>query len=139
MQRTIRPIAIAIIERENELLVERGVDPVAQKIYYRPLGGGIEFGEMAEETIVREFDEELGLEIEHIIPLTVLQNHFVYAGEERHEIIFVFKAEFTAIEAYLENVFERKDKQEGNVQWVKKEEFRQNRLILYPNGLSDLI
>jgi ADP-ribose pyrophosphatase YjhB (NUDIX family) len=139
MQRHVRPIAIAIIERDDELLVERGIDPVAQKIYYRPLGGGIEFGEMAEDTVRREFVEELGLAVERIEPITVLQNHFVYAGEERHEIIFVFKAEFTAPEDYLQDTYERQDKLEAKVSWVKKEAFRQNKLILYPNGLADLL
>jgi ADP-ribose pyrophosphatase YjhB (NUDIX family) len=139
MQRLVRPIAIAIIEREDELLVERGLDPVAQKVYYRPLGGGIEFDEMAEDTVRREFVEELGLAIERLNPLTVLQNHFVYAGEERHEIIFVFKAEFTDPEVYLHDTYKRKDNLQSEVTWVKKDEFRQNRLILYPNGLSDFI
>lgn len=139
MHRTIRPIAIAILERDNEILVESDTDPVTQKKYYRPLGGGIEFGEMAEETISREFQEELGLGIEHIRPITVLQNHFVYAGEERHEIIFVFKAEFIAPEAYLQNTYNRLDHLAAKVSWVNKEEFRHNRLILYPNGLTDYI
>lgn len=139
MHRTIRPIAIALIERDDDLLVERGEDPIANKTYYRPLGGGIEFGEMAENTIAREINEELGLTIEHIQPITVLQNHFVYAGEERHEIIFVFKAEFTNPEDYLQDTYQRLDNLLGDVRWINKNEFRQNKLILYPNGLSDLI
>jgi len=40
----IRPIAICAFLRNNRILVAEGFDPVKDETFYRPLGGGIEFG-----------------------------------------------------------------------------------------------
>jgi len=47
----IRVIAIAVISRRSDgaLLVYDGYDTVKRERYHRPLGGGIEFGETAED------------------------------------------------------------------------------------------
>ena len=44
----IRPLAIALIFHEDRLLVMECFDNVKQEIFYRPLGGGIEFSETGE-------------------------------------------------------------------------------------------
>src|SRR5213078_1110596 len=58
------------------------------------LGGGIEYGESSRAAIVREIREEVGVEIEHLQLLGVLENIFTYEGQTGHEIVFVFDAEF---------------------------------------------
>ena len=47
----IRPIAICVFHNSNRILVFEGQDPVKGETFYRPLGGGIEFGESSEATI----------------------------------------------------------------------------------------
>jgi len=74
----IRPIAVCLFRHENRILVSEGFDTVKQDYYYRPLGGGIEYGEPSREAVAREIREELGAEIENIRLLDVLENIFVY-------------------------------------------------------------
>jgi len=72
MKNHVRPIAIAVIKRErpagqrdedDSILVFEGYDSLKDQIFYRPLGGTIEFGEPAEQTVHRELCEELNLEL----------------------------------------------------------------------------
>jgi hypothetical protein len=44
---TVRPIAIAIIRRGERIFVAEGTDDVTEETFYRPLGGLVEFGELA--------------------------------------------------------------------------------------------
>ena len=59
----IRPLAICIFRKNDRILVAEGYDPVKNEHFYRPLGGGIEFGEYSEQTIRRELMEEIGAEV----------------------------------------------------------------------------
>lgn len=43
--REIRPKAVGVFRRNDEILVFEGYDAVKDEVYYRPLGGAIEFGE----------------------------------------------------------------------------------------------
>ena len=54
----IRPNALVIIRKNNQLLSLKGIDEKTGKVFYRLLGGGIEFGENSKETLTREIKEE---------------------------------------------------------------------------------
>lgn len=59
----IRPVALGVpFRNEHEVLLARHHDDVANHDFYRPLGGGVEFGEPSEEAVRREFQEELGVD-----------------------------------------------------------------------------
>ena len=53
----IRPLAICLFSRGDQILVAEGFDPVKDETFYRPLGGAIEFGERAVQTLARELSE----------------------------------------------------------------------------------
>ena len=55
----IRPIALGLAIKNNKLLVSEGFDKVKNEIFYRCLGGGIEFLEKGKEALKREFLEEI--------------------------------------------------------------------------------
>ena len=41
----IRPVALCVFHHDKRILVFEGYDKAKDEIFYRPLGGGIEFGE----------------------------------------------------------------------------------------------
>lgn len=101
-QRTpyIRCLALALIFKENQLLVARGYDPQSDFEYFRPLGGGIEYGETGEQALIREIQEELQEPIQVQEYCQTLENHFEYKGQQGHEMIRLYLARFLNPEVY---------------------------------------
>jgi 8-oxo-dGTP pyrophosphatase MutT (NUDIX family) len=73
---------------------------------HRSLGGHVEFGELASETVVREFMEELGMQVRVGELLGVLENRFEFEGTPGHEIVFVLATDFVDPAAYELDRFE---------------------------------
>lgn len=59
----IRPIVLGIAQKDNKILVSEGYDKIKKEIFYRCIGGGIEFLEKSKDALKREFKEELGIDI----------------------------------------------------------------------------
>lgn len=127
----IRAIAIAIVrDAAGRLLVTSTVDPVTGRTLARPPGGGIEPGERATDTIVRELDEELGLAVESPRLLGVIEHVFDFAGHTLHEHVFVLAVE-AAADAVLPSVTDA-----GHpVWWLPVDRFKDPALDLVPAGL----
>lgn len=54
-------------------------------------GGAVKTGESAAEAVVREFKEESGLTVEIVGLVAILENFFQLAGENYHQILFVYQ------------------------------------------------
>lgn len=74
--------------RDGALLVSEHPDP-AGRLFQRPLGGHVEFGEYAIDTARHELMEEIGQRLAGTRPAGVLENIFGWNGEIAHEIVFV--------------------------------------------------
>ncbi len=141
-EQRIRATALGIFRNGDRIFVAEGYDPNKGETFYRPLGGGIEFGERAEDAIVREMQEETGLEITNVRYLGLCENIFVYLGEPGHELVLLFEADFADSRIY--------DMEELNCQeidgvpftavWKRLDEFgRGGNGPLYPDGLIKLL
>lgn len=88
-----RPCAFVFLRSGDRILVSEMFDE-DEGAFYRPPGGGIEFGERSGDAAVREMREELGLELraDDLSLLGVIENLFEYRGEPGHEICFVYEA-----------------------------------------------
>ena len=95
----IRNLAVGLPVRDGYVLVLNGTDAVKAEEFHRAIGGGIEFGETAEEALRREFAEELGVELQAVNLLGVLENIFEYEGQAGHEIVHVFQVESADLDA----------------------------------------
>ena len=136
----IRPIVICTIFHENRLFVLEGYDPVKDETFYRPLGGGIEFGERAKEAAVREFQEELNTDITVEEGYQVFENLFTFDGTDSHEIVFVLNATFNDSSFYEKDEFVGiEENGEFKALWVPIQEFLDGDKILYPNGLANIL
>ena len=134
----IRHVAICVFSHRGRILVGRGYDAVKRERFYRPLGGAVEFGELAVEALRREIREELELDIEDPIQLGVIENRFEYCGKPCHEVVFVFDARFTDPNVYAERELPINEPGwEGPAVWL---DLRGPALEpLYPSGLGDLL
>lgn len=135
-QRHIRPLALGVIRRGNDLLVFEGHDHVKGETYYRPLGGGIEFGEPAEDALRREFREELAAELTNVSLLGVVENIFTVFGRPSHEIVFLFEAELADRSWYERDELGTVIDEGSPVFW---RDFTNGDSILYPTGLRELM
>ncbi|HSG42427.1 MAG TPA: NUDIX domain-containing protein [Anaerolineales bacterium] len=138
----IRPIAICIFRNHDRILVFEGVDPSNKEIFYRPLGGGIEFGEHSEDTIRREILEEINAEVNDLRYLGTLENMFTFDGRSGHEIVQVYDGVLKESELYEQAVIvghEAEIDESFNVYWKDLNDFRKGKSILYPDGLLELL
>lgn len=137
---TIRPLAICVFRHGDRILVAEGRDDIKDQTFYRPLGGAIEFGEFARDTLIRELREEIGAEISDLQYLGALENVFTYMGERGHEIVLVFDG------ALVDRSFYEKERIAGNedalgplVATWKPLSFFDAGPPLYPDGLAALL
>ncbi len=55
----------------------------------RPLGGGVNFAESWRDKLIREFYEELGLQVDVVGDLLSFENIYNHKGVIGHEVAFV--------------------------------------------------
>ena len=130
----IKAMAVIRRARDGALLVSESADPLFQ----RPLGGHVEFGEYAVDTIHREFLEEIGQELTDVRLLGVLENIFPWRDGTEHEVVFIFAAAFADETAYeIEEQLIRDDTEpKDRVLWRPPDAVGPP---LYPAGLTELI
>lgn len=132
---SIRNIAVGLPVRDGHVLLSENHDRVRDLRFYRPLGGGIEFGETADEALRREFREELDVELDTVEPLGVLENIFTFEGHPGHEYVHVFAVRSPGIDAVPLDA-ELIVLDEGSpVRWVELDTSTQ----VYPEGVLDLL
>jgi ADP-ribose pyrophosphatase YjhB (NUDIX family) len=90
----IRPLALAVFRNGPRVLVEDSEAWDPRDRFYRPPGGGVEFGERAIDAVRREMREEFDAEIWDVRLLGTLESIFEYHGQPGHEIVLVFEARF---------------------------------------------
>lgn len=138
----IRPIAICLFQHNNKILVSEEHDPSKGETFYRPLGGGIEFGEHSIDTIQRELMEEIGAEVKGLVYLGTLENIFIFNGTPGHEIVQVYDGALVESGLYEQAVISGHEAEVNlpmKVIWKSLDEFGPGKSILYPVGLLELI
>lgn len=138
----IRVLALAVIEHQGHLFVSEGYDRVADQVFYRPLGGRIEFGEYGAQAVVREFREELQQTLVDVSLLGVCESIFTYEGQPGHEIVLLYRARFAEAALYdLACTLEARDGARllGVASWQPLARFQRGEVPLYPVGLLALL
>ena len=138
----IRVIAVCVFRRGGSILVEEGRDPTKREVFYRPLGGEVEFGEPSREAVSRELREEIGAELRDVRLLGTVENIFTFDGEPGHEIVMVYEADLADASLYeREEIAGRESQGEPiKARWMPLRGFRhENAPPLYPEGLLGLI
>lgn len=92
----IRLKALGLHWRDGKLLAAEVLDDAGRVKGVRPLGGTVEFGETAEAAVIREFEEELGIEVTVGGPPVFMENIFTHEGQVGHEVLAIFDVTFPA-------------------------------------------
>jgi len=122
-------------QRDGALLVAEAASP-SGAVFHRPLGGHVEFGEYALDTVHREFGEEIGQALTGVWLAGVLENIFEWNGATRHEIVFIFTAAFADEAAYeIPEQVIRDTHGKTRVIWRPPD---MAGLPLYPAGVTDV-
>jgi 8-oxo-dGTP pyrophosphatase MutT (NUDIX family) len=137
----IRTIALCVVRQDDRILVNESRDSVKNETFYRPLGGGIEFGERGEDAARREIMEEIGAEITNVRYLGALENIFIYEGKPGHEILLIFEADLVDRSLYDREVIEGElhRKEPIRASWQPLSRFERGDAPLYPPGLLTLL
>jgi ADP-ribose pyrophosphatase YjhB (NUDIX family) len=144
VSRQVRPLALALIRRGDEVLVEEGWDSAKQEKFHRLLGGGIDFGERGADSLRRELREELGSEADMLRHIATLENLFTYEGEPGHEIALIYECTLRDEALYSRDSWETHEDTAREVithrlAWKPLDAFRAGREILYPDGALSLL
>ncbi|KTG08706.1 hypothetical protein AUR64_18760 [Haloprofundus marisrubri] len=137
----IRVVALGAVRRDDELLVfEDESEEVGT--YYRPLGGGVEFGEHSVDALRREFREELEVELTKVHELGTFEDAFRMNGEEYHEVHRVYGAEFVQQWPYQMDSFTAQEPETGeelDCLWKPLTDFTDGEETLFPEKLPDVL
>ena len=137
----IRPIALCVFLNNNRILVFEGHDPIKGEVFYRPLGGGIEFGESSEDAVRRELKEEINVDVREVRYLGTLENVFIFNGNPYHEIVMIYDGKLIDSGLYDQAVITGKEANGEDIcaMWKSLDEFEPGNLILYPDGLLKIL
>ncbi len=127
----IRPIVLGIVKKENKILVSEGYDEVKNEVFYRSIGGGIEFLEDSKEALKREFKEELNIDISVGEFLGIAENIFTYNGKNAHELILFYNVNISDKD-YKEKYHIIDDNSETDAMWIDINKFKNKELKIYP-------
>ena len=93
-QQTIQVKALGLVWRQGLLLASEIYRDDGTLKGVRPLGGRVEFGETWRETLVREFQEELGVDVGVANAPMVFENIYLHHGMRGHEVVFAAEVTF---------------------------------------------
>jgi 8-oxo-dGTP pyrophosphatase MutT (NUDIX family) len=134
----ICPIAICVCRDGDRILVAEYREK--DRLYYRPLGGTIEFGERAADAVRREFREEINSDLIEVRYLGMLENIYIADGRRGHQIVLVYDGHLSDACLYEKDVI-RGDElgQPFKAVWKRLDAFGQRNPPVYPDGLLGLL
>ncbi len=136
----IRPIAIGLLRHLDALLVMRVADAAGVLVGMRPPGGGVEFGERAEDALHREFREEFDAAVSILGPPVVLENLYAFNGAPGHEIVFAYPIASADLIASVvdKHVVQEENGSRAVAEWIKIDRLIAGDYPLFPPGLIEL-
>ncbi|AWL99145.1 NUDIX hydrolase [Bradyrhizobium amphicarpaeae] len=138
----IRVVALGLHWRDGRLLAAEVRDDANRIKGVRPLGGEIEFGESWRTALMREFNEELGIDVSITGGPLVMENIFVHEGATGHEVMFIVEVAFPdGAFAGQDRIDFREDNGEEIVaRWFDLSELdAEDGPKLFPTGLKGLL
>ncbi len=132
---------MCVFNYKGKTLASLGHDKNKGETFYRVIGGSIDFGEKSEDGVRREIREELKCEIENLRLMKVAENIFIYEGQPRHEIVFLYKGDLANKDLYnQEKIHITEPYTEFDAKWIPIDDVLSGKVILYPTvDYSDIL
>ena len=130
----IRPIVLGIARKNDKILVSEGYDKIKNEVFYRCIGGGIDFLEKSVDALKREFKEEVKMDINVGKFLGICENIFTYNGKEGHELILFYEVNIKDVD-YKERYHVIDGNSEFDAMWVDIDKFTNKELKIYPEQM----
>jgi 8-oxo-dGTP pyrophosphatase MutT (NUDIX family) len=136
----IRVLALGLIRDGERIFISEGYDPVKEQVFYRVMGGGVDFGETSLEALKREFQEEIQAELENIRYLGCLENIFTFNGKPGHEIIQLYECDFVDQNFYqIESLVFAEGDRKKTALWIDINRFQSGELRLVPENFFEYL
>jgi ADP-ribose pyrophosphatase YjhB (NUDIX family) len=137
----IRVKALGLHWRGDALLVMDVFDDAGRVKGVRPLGGTVEFGETWQDTLIREFQEELSVDVQITSAPLFVENIYWHEGVQGHEVLFLATVTFPdgAFAGQDEIHFAEDNGVMCRASWRSLASLRSDRIALYPDGLVDVL
>lgn len=137
----IRPLALCVFRKGDLIFVSEGYDPKKQETFYRPIGGGIEFGEQGVQAAAREVHEEIGAEVKNLKLLGTFENIFTFNGKAGHELVLLFQADFVDPIFYeeVDRAIIEGGKAVSTAMWKPLKLFLEGKTPIYPDGIIEVL
>ena len=117
-----------VLIKDNKILLTKGGDD------YTLPGGHSQIGETSKETIIREFKEETGFDVETINVLSTYENFWKWGDKNCHQLCIYYRLKMINENQEL---VPNPDTSDIKYVWLELEELKN--INLYPIGISDQI
>lgn len=117
-----------VLIKDNKILLTKG-----EEEYSLP-GGHSQIGETSSETVIREFKEETGFDVEPINVISTYENFWSWDSKKCHQLCIFYRVN---LKDETQELISCPDTNEPKFVWVDLEEL--NNIKLYPLGIAKLI
>ena len=114
-----------VLIKDNKILLTKGGDD------YSLPGGHSQIGETSQETIVREFKEETGLDVEPLNVISTYENFWKWDDKDCHQLCIYYKLKMVD---ETQNLVPNPDTKGTEYVWLELEKLKS--INLYPIGIS---
>lgn len=124
----------AIIQYKDKILVEKNKNVDFMVVP----GGRIQTLENSHIALLRELQEELGIDLsnEEFKLSSFIENYFTFEDKPHHELYFLYKVNLTR-DYNLQNGITNLDNTDSNYYFLNHEEFQQKNIL--PNVLKEIV